>query len=234
MTLLQEALAPRSDQLNADDLIPGPRTIKITGARIVEGDRGGKRVTIHYEGENGKPWKACKTMGRAMVMVWGIVDDEDEAKISAQFAGKSVTIYRDPKVDFGNEKGIGGIRISHMSHIDGPRTVKLTVSQGKKSQFVFQPLTAEVRQLPGATDDLGAWAHKFIENVGKAPDLDRLNAYAEKAQARLDALATAIPEAHEACMSALNNKRVSFALADDDEDPFSGGPEGDGSGGEEG
>lgn len=141
MTLLQEALAPRSDQLNADDLIAGPRTVTITGARFVQGDRGGKRILISYDGDQGKPFKPCKTMGRAMVMVWGITDDPDEAKVSAQFVGKSMTLYRDPTVDFGPDKGVGGIRISHMSDIDSPKTVKLTVSQGKKSNFVFKPLT---------------------------------------------------------------------------------------------
>jgi hypothetical protein len=219
MTLLQEALAPRSDQLNADDLIPGPRTIKITGARIVEGDRGGKRITIHFEGDNGKPWKACKTMGRAMVLVWAIVDDSDEAKVSAQFAGKSVTLYRDPDVKFGDQGAVGGIRISHMSHIDGPKSVKLTVSQGKKSQFVFQPLTAEVRQMQGKPDDLGTWAHKFIAAVGRAPSLDKLNAYAATVMDKLAALEAEIPEAHGACMTALADKRASFA-SDDDPDPF--------------
>lgn len=141
MTLLQEALAPRSDQLNADDLIAGPRTITITGARFVEGDRGGKKIVINFEGDNGKPFKPCKTMGRAMVMVWGIVDDPDQTKISDQFVGKSMTLFRDPTVDFGPDKGVGGIRISHMSHIDNEKKVKLTVSQGKKANFVFKPLT---------------------------------------------------------------------------------------------
>lgn len=141
MTTLAEALAPKSDQLNADDLIPGPRTIKITDARITKSDRQ-TRITLNFEGDNGKPFKPCKTMGRAMVMVWGVTDEK-------QMIGKSITVYRDPEVKFGDQGAVGGIRISHMSHIDRPATVKLTVSQGKKGTFVFQPLTAEVRQIGG-------------------------------------------------------------------------------------
>lgn len=173
MTLLQEALAPRSDQLNADDLIAGPRTIKITGATIIEGDKG-KVISIRFEGDNGKPWKTCKTMGRAMVMVWGIVDDTDPAKIEAQFIGKSLTIYRDSEVDFGAEKGIGGIRISHMSHITSAKTVKLTASRGKKKTFVFEPLIAEVAPIRTAKQTAVQWAEEQIGAAKVCANLDSL------------------------------------------------------------
>lgn len=200
MTPLQQALAPRSDQLNADDLIAGPRTIKITGARFVEGDRGGKKIVISYEGDNGKPFKPCKTMGRAMVMVWGIVDDPDEANVSAQFAGKSITLYRDPTVDFGPDKGVGGIRISHMSGIDAPKTVKLTVSQGKKTNFVFKPL-AETSSAPALTQDQARC------DIANAATLDELKTawsrasmrpHREALQADLDARKSALTDSPNA------------------------------------
>ena len=187
MTLLQEALAPRSDQLNADDLISGPRTLKIIGAHFVEGDRGNKQVIVHYEGENGRPFKPCKTMGRAMVMVWGIVDSEEPEKISAQFVGKAITVYRDPEVDFGSEKGIGGIRISHMSHITGPKSVKLTASKGKKKAHVFQPLVAEVTPMH-QTDKAADWARDHIASLSDASvlgDLDGMIASAARFTAKL-------------------------------------------------
>lgn len=210
MTLLQEALAPRSDQLNADDLISGPRTLKITGARFVEGDRGGKRVIIHYEGENGRPFKPCKTMGRAMVMVWGIVDSEDPEKISAQFVGKSITVYRDAEVDFGAEKGIGGIRISHMSHITGPKSVKLTASQGKKRAHVFQPLVAEVRNLQA--DPARKWADAYIAAVNAAETTEALNAFTNEKAGKLAELESKRPELHLECLHALDNRRAALAF----------------------
>lgn len=199
MTLLQEALAPRSDQLNADDLIAGPRTVTITGARFVEGDRGSKKIVINYQGDNGKPFKPCKTMGRAMVMVWGIVDDPDEAKVSAQFVGKSMTLYRDAAVDFGPDKGVGGIRISHMSHIDKEKTVKLTVSKGKKSNFVFKPLTTPklaARQTPEE------WLENYKGAVATAPDLDALANVQQKASKALDKLKVDHPALYEAAVLA--------------------------------
>jgi len=144
MTTLAEALAPKSDQLNADDLIAGPRVLKLTGARIAKDGRDIK-IVLNYEGDNGKPWKPCKTMGRAMVMAWKITEPE-------QFAGKSVRVYRDPTVRFGDQGEVGGIRISHMSHLDKVAKVKLTVSQGKKGEFTFSPLVTEApRQDTGTT-----------------------------------------------------------------------------------
>ncbi len=148
MSTLADALAPKSDQLNADDLIPGPRTLKITGARIATDGRE-KKIVISFEGDNGKPWKPCKTMGRAMVMVWAITDE-------AQFIGKSVRVYRDPEVRFGDQGEVGGIRISHMSHIDKPASVKLTVSQGKKGVYTFQPLAGGEPTPSAARADIDA------------------------------------------------------------------------------
>lgn len=199
MTLLQEALAPRSDQLNADDLIAGPRTVTITGARFVQGDRGGKRIVISYDGDNGKPFKPCKTMGRAMVMVWGITDDPDEAKVSAQFVGKSVTLYRDPDVKFGDQGAVGGIRISHMSNIDGPKTVKLTVSQGKKSNFVFKPLTTPKLAARQTPDE---WLANYKGAIETAPDLDALAAVQQKASRALDKLKADHPALFDAAIEA--------------------------------
>lgn len=171
MTTLAEALAPKSDQLNADDLIAGPRVLKITGARIVRDGRDTK-VVLNFDGDNGKPWKPCKTMGRAMVMAWAIADEQ-------QMVGKSVRVFRDPTVRFGSDGEVGGIRISHMSHIDKAANIKLTEAQGKKRLYTFQPLpTAVPREvadeltLDGAElslrlaktlDDLkAAWANKAM------------------------------------------------------------------------
>jgi hypothetical protein len=199
LTPLQEALAPRSDQLNADDLLAGPRTIRISGARFVTGDRGSKKIIINFDGDGGKPWHPCKTMGRAMVLVWGIVDDPDEDKVSAQFVGKSVTLFRDPTVDFGNDKGIGGIRISHMSHIDGPKSIKLTVSQGKRGQFVFKPLAAEVKPIRAAPDSNAAeeWTASHIFALESATTLDELNEVHAKAEPRLKRLAASFSVLHQ-------------------------------------
>jgi hypothetical protein len=125
--------APKSDQLNADDLIAGPRTITITGVRANGGD-GQQPVSISFAGDDGKPYKPCKSMRRAMVHVWGA-----DAK---QYIGRSMTLYCDPSVIYGG-MAVGGIRISHMSNMDKAQTFALTATKTKRVPFTVQPLTVE-------------------------------------------------------------------------------------------
>lgn len=195
MTPLQEALAPRSDQLNADDLISGTRTIKITEHRFIEGDKGGKMMSLRFEGDNGKPFKPCKTMGRAMVLAWGITDDPEEEKVSAQFVGKSLKIFRDATVDFGPDKGVGGIRISHMSHLTAPAVMTLTVSRGKRAKFVFQPLIAEVTNHPAnKRQTADEWAAQHITATLDAVTLDDLSGVIAAAAKAMDKLEKQNPQ----------------------------------------
>ena len=102
MTDLRKAIEPKSDQQNADDLITGPRTVKITAVKV---DAGANQqpVSINFEGDNNKPYKPCKSMIRAMVKVWKSND-------SQSFVGKSMTLYLDPDVTWGG-MAVGGIRI---------------------------------------------------------------------------------------------------------------------------
>src|SRR5699024_10016308 len=79
----------------------------------------------------GRPFKPGLTMRRVLIGIWG--------KSAAGWEGRSLTLYGDPDVMFGKQK-VGGIRISHASHIDGPKTLMLTVTRGKKAPFTVQPL----------------------------------------------------------------------------------------------
>lgn len=132
MTDMTKTIAPKSDQMNADDLIGGSVTIRVTGVKLCgEADQ---PIAIHYEGDNGKPFKPCKSMRRVMVNAWG--GDGN------QYAGRSMTLYRDDKVQFGG-LAVGGIRISHMSHIDRDITMALTASRANRKPFTVKPLKAE-------------------------------------------------------------------------------------------
>ena len=124
-------IVPKSDQLNADDLIAGPITVKITGVTIKPGEQ---PISIHYEGDNGKPYKACKSMARVMVMAWG--------SDSKKYTGRSMTLYRDPSVKWAGME-VGGIRISHMTDIDGAITMALTATKGSRKPYTVKPLTVE-------------------------------------------------------------------------------------------
>lgn len=150
MNDMLKTIVPKSDQLNADDLIGRDLTITITGVEI----RGGQEqpVSIHFEGDSGKPYKACKSMCRVMVSAWGA----DASK----YVGRSMTLYRDPKVKWGGME-VGGIRISHMSDIADDMTMALTVTRANKKPYTVRPLvlkpgqaarkpSAPVPSLPGS------------------------------------------------------------------------------------
>lgn len=134
----------KSDQLNADDLIGGPRTITITRVSANDGDQ---PVNVFFQGDNGKPFRPCKTIRRVMVAMWGAD--------ASQYVGRAMTIYRDPSVQFGGMQ-VGGIRISHMSHIDGARDVVVMKSKGKKAAMKILPLAQSRAPAAPAADPSGS------------------------------------------------------------------------------
>jgi hypothetical protein len=135
MVDMSKFIVAKSDQLNADDLLGGPRVITITGVRGT--DASDQPVAVNYEGDAGKPYKPCKSMRRVMVFCWG--------KDAHAYAGKSMELYCDPEVSFGGMK-VGGIRISRMSHIGGPKQMALTATRGKKGLYKVEPLTDAPQQ----------------------------------------------------------------------------------------
>ena len=136
MTDMRAAIEPKSDQLNTDDLIGGPRTIRVTKVTISPGEQ---PVSVHFEGDGGKPWKPCKSMSRVLVAAWG--------PDAAAYTGRSVTLYRDPSVRWGG-MDVGGIRVSHLSHIERDMVMALTVTRGKKAAYTVKVLA----QSPAASD----------------------------------------------------------------------------------
>jgi hypothetical protein len=128
---LSSTIIPKSDQLNADDLIVGPLTIKITA---VEPGNAEQPVIIRYKGDNGHPYKPGKSMRRVLVAIWG---RDGEA-----YVGRSLTLYCDPDITFGKDK-TGGVRISHASDIPKAVDIALTVTRGRRKPFIVEPLVIE-------------------------------------------------------------------------------------------
>lgn len=119
---ISRTIIPKSDQLNADQLLAGPITVTITHVTMVGGDE--QPVSVHYEGENGRPYKPCKTMRKLLVHAWGA----DASK----WGGRCMTLFNEPEIKFGGEV-VGGIRISHLSDIPSDIRVSLTSTRGKKA-----------------------------------------------------------------------------------------------------
>lgn len=133
-----KSIEPKSDQLNADDLIGGRSiTVKITKVSFLAGDQ---PFGFYYEGDNGKPYKPCKSMRRVIVTAWG-----SNANL---YVGRSMRLYRDEKVKFGGDI-VGGIRISHMSGIDSDMTMALTVSRANRKPYTVKPLANETTKAEG-------------------------------------------------------------------------------------
>ena len=124
---LTESIAPRSDQINADDLVGGPITYTIREVRegVAESPFDFQLV------ETDRAYRPSKTMRRVIVAAWG-----PEA---ANYGGRRLTLYREPSIKFGGTT-VGGIRVSHMSHIDKRVEVMLQVTRGKREKFTVDPL----------------------------------------------------------------------------------------------
>lgn len=150
---LRKALAAKSDRLNADDLMAGNMVIKITDVRVMLSASDGN-IIINFEGDNGKPWKPSKGMGRALAAMWG--DDE------RQWIGRSVELFREATVEYGG-KEVGGIQICGASHIERDLIIMITKKRGQKTKIPVRkinvPASSAVqkpKQQPAPDDhDLG-------------------------------------------------------------------------------
>jgi hypothetical protein len=155
---LTATLAPKSNQLNTDDLIAGPKTITIS--KVVAGNNE-QPVAIHFEGDDGKPWYPCKSMRRVLVAAWGAD--------ASQYVGRGVTLFRDPTVTYGGI-AVGGIRISHLSGIDSPLSIALTVTRQKRAPYRVEPLKAAAPAAPtppaASSEDLLAQADAACRRSG--------------------------------------------------------------------
>lgn len=173
---LRATIIPKSDQLNAEQLLGGPMTLTVSEVRTSASDE--QPVVIHYEGENGRPYKPCKTMRKVLILAWG----EDGRK----WAGRSMTVYNQPDVKFGGAE-VGGIRISHLTDIDLDIQVSLTATRGKKAQHIIKRLeTADARHMAAikAAPDLDALKAAFEAAVKSTRDSVRRDQFTKAKDAR--------------------------------------------------
>lgn len=174
---LSQTIVPKSDQVNADDLIAGPVTVTVQ--EVVAGSAE-QPVDVRLVEYPGRAYRPSKSMRRVLVSAWG-------AEASA-YAGRRLTLYRNPDITFGRDK-VGGIEISHMSHLDKPLTVALTATRGKRKNFTVQPLPdaepqrAWLTELTNAGNDLAAIGRigQSAEEAGAPADVvqqirDKFNA----------------------------------------------------------
>jgi hypothetical protein len=153
---LSKTIEAKSDQLNAEDVLV-PVTVTIKDVRQGDADQ---PVWIELAEYPGKHFKPSKTVRRVLVSAWG-----PEANA---YTGRRMTLFNDQTVKWAGE-AIGGIRISHLSHLDKPLTLSLSVTRGKRKSTTVQPLKeapatpardflAEAERANGHADTLrGLW-----------------------------------------------------------------------------
>lgn len=142
MSMLK-AIEPKSNQMNAEDLLVGERTFTIT--RVEVHDSPEQPVSIWFaEFPEKRPFKPSKTVSRIFVALWG----EDEQG----YIGHKVTLYRDPDVKWAGQ-AVGGIRVRAMSHI-GKKAVSITLaeSQNKRAPWTILPLPDDAPTSPVLTE----------------------------------------------------------------------------------
>lgn len=169
--------APKSDQMNAEDLLSGPLTVTIVNVRETGSEQ--QPIAIRLA-EFPRPWKPSKTAIRTLIAGWG--------RESKAYEGRRLTLFRDPSVKWAGEP-IGGIRISHMSHLkDGKRfAVYLAESQKKRTPTVIEPLP----------DTAPTSAPVDEATVARNSLLNQIKAAAEAAGVDLATVAAEWAESHE-------------------------------------
>ena len=164
---MADTIVAKSDQLNADDLLAGPMTVVITKVALAAGDQ---PVTISFDGDGGKPYRPCLSMRRAIMHVWGAD--------ASTYVGRAMTLYRDAEVVFGPLK-VGGIRISHMSHLDQRARFALTAKKGQKKAYSVEPMPDAVPEMespaPEALDKQAEATDRLIARIEACATVDALS-----------------------------------------------------------
>ena len=146
---------PRSDQLNADSF--GKDEHRTYTIAAVKKGKAEQPYDIELTESPDRVWRPPVTVLRILKDAWG--DEGDD------WVGHRVTLYRDDEVKFGKEQ-TGGIRVSHLSHINGPLRIAVTVTRGKKKGVTILPLpdapaardwVTEARQFTTVDDIRNHW-----------------------------------------------------------------------------
>ena len=161
---ISDSLAANSAQQNADEYVSGPKTVTVSEVKKGTAEQ---PVEVHLAEFPGKPFKPAKSVRRVLAKAWGTD--------ASQWAGRRLTIYCDPEVRYAG-KAVGGLRVSHVSHIDKPVTVALTVTRGKREPFTVHPLTELAPTAYAPSQD-------FLALIASASTGDEKNAIWQQATA---------------------------------------------------
>ena len=176
---ISHTLEPTSEQLDAVELLGGPRIFTIE--RVSKGNAE-QPVNVHLR-DFPRPWRPGKSMRRVLVACWG--------PDASQYAGRRVELFCDPDVRFGGQ-AVGGTRISRLSHIDGPKGVSLLVARGKSATYTVEPLADAPAERDWAAEIAGAITEAELRALWDASD--KTNAISALVKARKAELSQPAPD----------------------------------------
>lgn len=194
MNDMSAVIVPKSDQINAEDFLAGPAVFTIDDVAISPGTE--QPVSIRLNGEK-RVWRPCKSMSRVLVSAWGA-----DAR---EYIGRSVRLFCDPNVTWGGMK-VGGIRISHMSHIERDMVIALTATKCKKVMATIKPLEVEQKRQPDP-HAAANWANEHMAQLGRIDTLDDLNAHIEAGAKSVAKLEATRPVLHAKVIAAYDVRR---------------------------
>ena len=136
MTDIGDTIHASSDQINATDLVGGPITVTIGGVDVDTKKQ--QPVDIHLIEIPGRVYRPNKGMRKGLIACWGTK--------SSEYAGRRLTLYYDPDTMWKGKK-VGGIKISHASHLDKPVAFSLLVARNPVPHEI-KPITNLVPPAP--------------------------------------------------------------------------------------
>lgn len=140
MADVRGTLEAKSDQLNATDIMGIDLVIRISNVAVGSGKE--QPVSVHFDGDNNRPWKPSKGMRRVLAAGWGWESDN--------WIGKSVKLHFDASVKYAG-KEVGGIRVKAMSDID--KRGMVVVEAINRQQRVPVNVSYLDTQMPAYPDD---------------------------------------------------------------------------------
>lgn len=193
VTDLSRTIVSKSDQLNAEDLMAGPITVTIQDIRA--NDASDQPISLYIDGGR-QPFKPCKTMRRLLIFAWG--------KDGRAWVGRSMTLFNDPDVKWGGVK-VGGIRISHLSHIETDIVLALSETKGKRKPHHIKRLIVQssanneqIKTIRGQLQETTKSGVLAYEQAWKSLTADQRKMVGAEEHARLKALAIAYQETIDA------------------------------------
>lgn len=154
---LMRATQAKSDQLNACDILGGPLVSKILDIKAGNSDQPVLIVIDSWP----QPWKPSKTSLRVLSACWG--------RDPQQWIGRYAVLCCDESVKWAGV-AVGGVRTSHLSHIDGRKVISTNAAKGKKADQIVDPYYPQESDQPDPEptywpDD--AFANQLKKNQAK-------------------------------------------------------------------